>query len=416
MNSSLLMSMVFLMAVGSAAMAKTVEVCKTCAITTLTAALQASQDGDTILVKAGLYDEAGLQVRHSLNLIGENGAELRHQGDSGDAILVLAARTRIEGLKITGSGKSSFHDFAAIKVQNTSDCEIKDNEIVNSQYGIMIANTPGCRIIGNKIHTTAVPVDLLGDAVHLWKSDRPEIRGNILHGHRDGIYLEFVQSGSIHDNEVVKNHRYGLHFMFSSENTFQDNIFRDNDAGVAVMYSKKIKMIRNVYARNHGAASFGLLLKDISDSWVEANIFEENTVAIFMEGSNRNQFERNRFDKNGWALRLLSSCDSNIFKNNFFLDNTLEIATNSHSSQNRFSQNYWAQHKKIDLDRDGFADLPYQPTSFSSYLVEKYNLSVILLGTPFLSLLDRMEKIFPALSPVDLRDDKPLMSFPGGPL
>lgn len=391
-----------------------IEVCDGCQFSTIADAVKNSVSGDELSIHPGLYEESGLIVNHSLTLSGQPGAELRHSGAEADAILVKAPQTVIRGLKISGSGKSSYHDFAAIKVQDSGECHIHDNEIVNSQYGIMIINSAKCRLINNKIHTSSVPVSLLGDAIHLWKSSEPVIEGNFLQGHRDGIYLEFVENGLIERNRVLKNHRYGLHFMFSSHNVFQANLFSENDAGVAVMYSKNIEMIRNKYHRNHGAASFGLLLKDISDSVIRKNSFSENTVAIFLEGSNRNDFSLNTFDRNGWAMRLLSSCEGNKFTRNAFLKNILEISTNASKSLNSFTENYWAEHVALDLDHDGFADLPYQPTNYSSYLVERYSLAILLLESPFLKILDLLEKNFPALSPVSLRDPKPLMNLPEG--
>lgn len=389
-----------------------IEVCKGCVFSSISEAVKSSKVGDHISVQPGIYEEPGIEINHSLTLHGEPGAEIRYQGTDGDTILIKAPQTQISGFKIQGSGKSTFHDFAAIKVANTAGCKILKNEILNSQYGILVTNSEGCEIRDNHISTSAVPINLLGDAIHLWKSNKPVISGNIVQGHRDGIYLEFVEEGLIENNQVSINHRYGLHFMFSSHNTFQNNAFLDNDAGVAVMYSKYIKMIANTYARNRGAASFGILLKDISDSVIFKNVFLDNTVAIFMEGSNRNKFSLNKFERNGWALRLLSSCEDNEFSQNAFFGNSLEIATNSSRSLNSFSKNFWDQHVSLDLDQDGLADLPFQPTSYSSYLVEKYSLAILLFDTPFLKILDRLEKYFPALSPVSLRDLKPLVRLP----
>lgn len=391
-----------------------IEVCKTCAISSIKSALEVASAGDEIMVGGGVYEEGGLVIGLPLKLFSKEKAEIKHLGTEGDTIQITAPGVFVEGFRIRGSGKSSFHDFAAIKVINTFDCTIVGNEILDSQYGVLISNTNGCIIKKNTITTSSVPTGLLGDGIHLWKSSRPIIYGNIIQGHRDGIYLEFVDHGQIENNEVSNNHRYGLHFMFSNENIFQGNWFHHNDAGVAVMYSKRIKMIGNTYSHNRGAASFGVLLKDISDSVVTRNIFVNNTVAIFMEGSNRNEFSLNRFERNGWFLRLLSSCEDNRFFNNAFLFNSLEVATNSPASLNLFSENFWAAHMAVDLDQDGFADLPYQPTSYSSFLIEKYSLSVILLQTPLLLALDRLEKYFPALSPVSLRDSKPLLKPPRG--
>lgn len=387
---------------------RTLEVCTDCSIKTIQSALEESQNGDLILIKAGEYKEETLNITKSISLIGEPGASIVHMGE-GDTILILAANTTVKGLKTVGSGKSTYHDYAAIKASNTTGCNIVDNQIADSQYGVMIANSSGCKVSGNMITTKSVPVGLLGDGIHLWKTTNTKIIKNRVHGHRDGIYLEFAETGEIFDNIIRGNQRYGLHFMFSNDNSFRNNTFSENDAGVAVMYSKRIKMLNNEYADNKGSASFGLLLKDISDSEISGNEFLRNTVAIFMEGSNRNNILSNRFDKNGWAVRLLSSCDSNLFQGNAFLDNTLEIATNSQTNLNTFKGNYWAHHKNVDLDQDGIADLPYQPTSFSSFLLEKYNLSILLVGTPVLRFLDWAEQMFPAISPISLRDHEPLM-------
>lgn len=409
---TVLAAILFLSLPGQAG-SRTIEVCGQCQFKTIKAALESSQNGDLVFVKAGVYQEETLEVKKSISLIGEEGTILHHLGE-GDTIAVFAANTTVKGFKIVGSGKSTYHDFSSIKVSNTSGCIIAENEILDSQYGVMIANSTGCIVSGNKIKTTSIPASLLGDGIHLWKTSNSKVMKNTVHGHRDGIYLEFAEVGEIVDNMITGNHRYGLHFMFANENTFRNNTFSRNDAGVAVMYSKKIKMLNNEYADNNDAASFGLLLKDISDSEIAGNEFLRNTVGIFMEGSNRNNFFANRFDKNGWAIRLLSSCDSNLFQGNAFLDNTLEVATNSQLNLNTFKQNYWSRHKNVDLNNDGFADMPFQPTSFSSYLLEKYNISILLIGTPILRLLDWAEQMFPALSPVSLRDREPLMQNSSG--
>lgn len=385
------------------------EVCGDCIYKNISSAIDASSSGDILFVKKGRYSQETINVNKSLSLIAESGVELVHEG-AGDTILVTAPNVTIKGFKILGSGKSSFQDFSSIKVSNTHHCTLVENEIVDAQYGIMVANSDDCVIHANNMKTKSVPLDLIGDGIHIWKSMNTKISNNSVHGHRDGIYLEFSKDGTILENNIKGNQRYGLHFMFSDGNEFRDNTFSENDAGVAVMYSKKIRMIQNTFSNNTGAASFGLLLKDISDSEIMENNFIGNTVAAYMEGSNRNHVALNIFDKNGWAIRILSSCDSNVFEGNAFLNNSLEVATNSEQSQNVFIRNYWSHHKNVDLNNDGIADLPYQPTSFSSYILERYNISILLIKSPVLSLLDWAEKMFPALSPISLRDPEPLMS------
>lgn len=377
-------------------------------ISSLAAAVKMAEPGNVILITKGKYIEGPVVIDKRLSVIGEAGVEILHQGQ-GDAILVTASDVLVKGLKIVGSGKSSYEDFAALKARGVKRCNFVENEIVNAQYGIVVNNSSDCVVAKNVIKTNSEPADLSGDGIHLWKTTGVSVAENTVQGHRDGIYLEFAEGGTIVKNDIKENSRYGLHFMFSNENEFRENFFVKNDAGVAVMYSKKIHMVENQFSENKGPASFGLLLKDISESNIENNRFEDNTVGIFMEGSNRNKFFANRFDRNGWALRLLSSCDSNEFLMNSFLDNSLEIATNANQSSNLFDHNYWLRHDNIDLDHDGIADLAYQPTNFSSYLLEKYNISILLIGTPILRFLDWLERLFPSLSPISLKDQHPIM-------
>lgn len=83
--------------------------------------------------------------------------------------------------------------------------------------------------------------------------------------------------------------------MFSNNDLYMHNTFDANGAGVAVMYSKKIEMKYNTFKRNWGAASYGLLLKEINDAEIAHNKFLQNTIGINVEGSNRLNYSYNRF-------------------------------------------------------------------------------------------------------------------------
>src|SRR5690606_42149271 len=88
---------------------------------------------------------------------------------------------------------------------------------------------------------------------------------------------------------------YGLHFMFSNYDIYEDNTFIQNGAGVAVMFSKHIRMINNIFKENWGGSSYGVLLKEISDGVLLHNRFERNTTGVYAEGANRVVIEDNDF-------------------------------------------------------------------------------------------------------------------------
>ena len=58
-------------------------------------------------------------------------------------------------------------------------------------------------------------------------------------------------------------------------------------AGVAVMYTKRVKMTGNRFEDNWGSASYGLLLKEIYDSEILGNHFDRNTVGLLADGAVR---------------------------------------------------------------------------------------------------------------------------------
>src|SRR5690606_2758250 len=142
--------------------------------------------------------------------------------------------------------------------------------------------------------------------------------------------------------------------MFSHNDTYLGNTCRNNGAGVAVMYSKEVRMENNLFDKNWGPSAYGILLKDISNSHIEHNRFVQNTVAIHMEGSSRIEISRNTFQSNGWALKVQASCDDNNFRQNNFFGNSFDVATNGTMMLNRFSSNYWDKYEGYDINKDGF--------------------------------------------------------------
>ncbi|MDX5437330.1 MAG: right-handed parallel beta-helix repeat-containing protein, partial [Pontibacter sp.] len=249
-----------------------------------------------------------------------------------------------------------------------------------------------------------------GNAIHLWYCDNAVISNNKVQGHRDGIYLEFVKDSEVKDNLSQNNLRYGLHFMFSDRNVYTHNIFRKNGAGVAVMYTRDIRMEHNTFEGNWGAAAYGLLLKEITNSVIYNNTFRRNTTGIYMESSNRLDIQHNDFDRNGWAIRLLSSCADDVFKLNNFTGNSFDVSTNGNSTLNKFENNYWDKYTGYDLNKDQLGDVPYRPVSLYSMLVERVPPSVMFMRSFMVDLMDNIEKVLPSFIPENLVDEQPMMS------
>jgi nitrous oxidase accessory protein len=377
-------------------------------VRSLKKAIELANEKDSIILLAGIYKEGSITLTKSLTIIGQNNPVLEGEHKY-ETLLISGKNIIIRGITFSNSGYSAMNDFAAVKLVDSYNVVIENNTILNAYFAIHISNTSYTFVRGNRIAGSPLSEQLTGNGIHLWKSNHATIEKNNVQGHRDGIYFEFVTQSLIRDNMSEKNIRYGLHFMFSNDDSYQRNTFRNNGAGVAVMYSKKVTMTGNHFEQNWGPSAYGILLKDITDSYIQQNTFFKNTVAIHMEGSSRTDIQKNTFRDNGWAIKVQASCDDNIFHHNNFTGNSFDVGTNGSLSLNKFYNNYWDKYEGYDINRDGIGDVPYHPVSMYSMIVEQNPYALMLMRSFTVSLIDKAEKAIPSLTPKNLMDEKPLM-------
>ncbi len=384
-------------------------VCPSCLIKSISQAIEECPPHGIVRIKKGLYNETGLMVRHPMSLIGEPGAIIDAQ-EGGDILIIVADSVVVRGLEFHNVGVSYVKDWAAIVVDRSHGFVLEENKLINTFFGIFIKYSEKGIIQNNLVQGDAVEEISSGNAIHLWYCKEMKILNNTAIRHRDGIYFEFVDNSIITGNVSQKNVRYGLHFMFSNDDIYKNNLFENNGSGVAVMFSSGIEMMENEFRSNWGPASYGLLLKDITDSFISDNVFEKNTTAIYAEGATRITISENDFKSNGYALKVLGSSMENEISHNNFQSNSFDLFTNSARNYNLYDSNYWSAYKGYDLDRDGIGDVPHRPVNLFTYVVEKSNPAIILMRSMVIGLLDLAEKATPAFTPEGLMDENPLMN------
>ncbi|MDN3676395.1 nitrous oxide reductase family maturation protein NosD [Flavobacterium paronense] len=388
--------------------ATTIEVGTTCSVKRIMQALAMAKNGDTIIVNGGTYKEGTIVIEKKIVFIGKNFPVLDGQKKY-EVLSVKADNVVVRGFKIMNSGVASLEDPCGIKVYNRTSVQILNNYLEDNFFGIYLQNCTNCIIKNNSIIAFGKAEQLIGNGIHCWKSQNLQIIGNRIKGHRDGIYFEFVTNSVIWRNISTQNIRYGLHFMFSNDDAYISNVFKNNGAGVAVMFTKNVKMFNNTFEENWGDSAYGLLLKEISDSYIFNNKFIKNTSAIYMEGASRIKLEKNVFEANGWAMKVQASCMDNELVNNNFLGNTFDISTNGSLVLNAFNSNYWDKYEGYDLDKNGVGDVPYHPLSLFAVLTEKNPSSMLLFRSFMITLLDKSEKVLPSITPDNFIDKTPLM-------
>jgi nitrous oxidase accessory protein len=385
---------------------QSITVCADCDVHSIKKALSLVSPGDTIVVKEGIYQEGNIKIERPVTLLGEDYPLIDAQIDN-EAFTITADSVTISGFRIENVGTSYINDRAAIKIDRCNGCQILGNKLYDTFFGIHVNHSKNGLIRGNHVEGKAEKEMSSGNAIHLWYCKNMIIENNIALSHRDGIYLEFVDSSLIINNHSENHLRYGLHFMYSDDDEYINNTFRSNGAGVAVMFSDRINMIGNVFEDNWGTAAYGLLLKEIRDSKILNNSFKNNTIGIYGESAIRINFLNNDFIGNGWALRILGSCTDNVIRENNFISNTFDVTTNSSRNQNNYDENYWSGYAGYDLDHDGFGDIPYRPVSLFSFIISRSPTSIVLLRSLFIDVLNYAEKVAPVLTPETLADDKP---------
>lgn len=388
--------------------ATTIHVGKKHPIKSVKTGIALAKDGDTLMVHGGWYKEGNIVIDKKIVFIGK-GLPVLDGEKKHEVLSIKSDSVVVEGFKVIKSAYATITDPCGIKVYNSKYVVIQNNVLDDNFFGIYLQNSQNCTINNNHLKAYGKDEQQLGNGIHCWKSNDILIIANTIDGHRDGIYFEFVYDSVIWRNISVNNIRYGLHFMFSHSDTYITNVFRNNGAGVAVMYSKDVKMFNNTFEENWGDSAYGLLLKDISDSYIYGNTFAKNTSGIYMEGTSRVRVERNQFLKNGWAMKIQASCmDNEIYENNF-IGNTFDTGTNGSLVLNTFEKNYWDKYEGYDLDKDGMGDVPYHPLSLFAVLTENTPSAMLLYRSFMITLLDKSEKVLPSITPDNFVDNKPLM-------
>lgn len=362
-----------------------------------------------VIVQAGTYTiTEPLRVSRPMHIEGAGDAVL-DAGGRGSILLVEADSVTVSGLTLRNTGISYVEDRAAIRFTGSTACRVTASRIEDAYFGIYLSQSNGCEIMGNELRAHGTDEGSSGNGIHLWSSRDARIAGNRVSGFRDGIYFEFVHHAEVRENVSERNIRYGLHFMYSDDSRYSDNVFRRNGSGVAVMFTRRVGMQGNRFESNWGAAAYGLLLKEITDSRLDHNVFSGNTVALQADGASRLVATGNEFRDNGWAVRLGANTDDARFSRNAFERNTFDVAASGGTHTTVFAGNYWDSYRGYDLNRNGIGDIPHPPVRLFSLVVQGEQPSLILLRSGFVSLLDAAERAIPSLTPRALSDRSPRM-------
>jgi len=382
----------------------------------LTAALRTCADGDTILLLPGVHRDR-VRIERRIVMRGAPGAIVEGDGN-GSLITIAAGGVTLEDLALRGSGRRVLTIDAAVQVLSASAVTVRRLTVRDCLYGIYAERADqltveDCRLTGR---VPPMKEDGEGNGIHLWYCRDADLRHNDVSRYQDAIYLSFADRTRVTDNLLHDAGRYGLHTMYCQDNQLTGNRFTRNVAGCAIMFSNHLQVTRNDIDRNRGPRTYGLLLKDCSGGTFRDNRLIDNTIAVFMDNSNRNRIEGNLLQDNGWGLLMFSSCAGNVISGNAFINDDYPVALDMRRTSNQFDDgtrgNYWSNAAPYDLDDDGFGDVPHSPVGAFAFLSKQFPDLSVLANSPAVVALGVAERVIPALRPSEAIDRRPLLLPP----
>jgi nitrous oxidase accessory protein len=372
--------------------------------------LDAALPGATIEIQAGTYT-GDLEIIRPVRLVGRNRPLLVGSG-AGSVVRIRADDVVVEGFDIDGrAGGDLGRDSSGIHVAGRR-ATVRDCRIRNALFGVYLRQADGSQVV--RCRVDGIPgrdPGEKGSGIHVWNTEGFRFEQNVVERARDGIYIQSSSNGFILGNSV-RDVRYGLHYMFSNDNLFEDNLFQNGAAGTAIMYSRRITFRRNRFLHNRGFASVGLLFQGCDEVLAEDNLVADNARGVFLEGSNGNVFRRNVVAESDIAIVLFASCAKNRFEGNAFVGNLSPLSLVGKRTDTAFDGNYWSDNEQPDLDGDGRSDRPYRLSNVFDHLRGNLTAADLMGRGLAAATLSMAERAFPVLEATSVEDRAPLAHPP----
>ncbi|MCK4613746.1 MAG: right-handed parallel beta-helix repeat-containing protein, partial [Thermoplasmata archaeon] len=292
-------------------------------------AIDAAEDGDTVRVFDGYYDE-NLVVDKAVSLIGNGSINTIINGsDYGYLVRISADWVNMSGFGVDGRNIQ----YYGIKVES-NHTSIFENDIINSNIGIAIHHSTTSTIYNNNCHRNFY------HGIFLSNSDYVGLLNNNCSNNHGGDPL-YPWGGSIasyysNNNTICNNNCSNNAFGFDSifilgfNNTISNNTCNLNSGAGIDIYGSNNTISNNTCNLNGGA---GIDIYGSNNTLIE-NICNLNWKAgISIDGSN-NTIMKNICNSNqGKGIDLWNSNNNILFNNNFSNNlHGIEIGSSSNNT------------------------------------------------------------------------------------
>jgi len=360
-------------------------------------------EGATLCLRPGRY-RGPLHLDRRLSIWGPRDAVIETSG-TGTTVLITADGASLSGVTVDGSGGRYDQLDAAVAVREADSVVVDGVRVINAVFGILAEKTNGAIIRRNHVEgDPASPRGMRGDGIRLWETREALIEDNFVRHSRD-LVVWYSPNNRLAGN-YIEDSRYGTHFMYSSGNVVEDNVYRSNVVGVFVMYSRDIRLEGNDLLDAHGPSGMGLGLKESGNVVAVDNRFVHDAIGVYIDTSplslgDHDSFVRNTFQICDRAVVFHGRADDNELTDNLFSANRQQVVVEGGGDAlaATFRENRYDDYQGYDLDDDGFGDVPYELRSLSNQLTSSRPNLGYFEGTPALAIVEAIGRIVPLLAP-----------------
>jgi nitrous oxidase accessory protein len=272
-------------------------------------AISAANPGDTIVVKAGTYNEEYIGLDKPIYLFGDKQKSvIIYHSSLGFAI--TANNVHLSGFTITSNEEGQGH---AVDLADSRGCIIEGNLIENNLVGISVYGSSSCNTVS----------------------------GNVLRNNERSIEFIDASDNIISDNNITGALVSGISLDVSLGNTVSGNRISDLVDGMGALMLWKSS--NNVISRNLLFGGNPMLMIESSGNTLSENFVIDSEYGV-----------------------VVGSSSSNTIYGNYFINVTQQVLDTNESdqlSENRWDNgkegNYWNSYNGADSNSDGIGDSPF---------------------------------------------------------